>query len=450
MKVVKFGGSSLADGQKFAKVIHIIQADPERQIIVTSAPGKRDENDIKVTDLLITYANQIIKQQDSTATVKTILDRYQQIATYFDLSDSDLEPIEQALTNLREASYPNANYLMAAFKAHGERLNAYLMAKVLNSLGIKAKFIDPKTAGIIVTNDPNDAFVLPQTYTNLAKIKVSQDEKLVFPGFFGFTTHGEIATFARGGSDITGSILARGLHAKSYENFTDVNAIYVANPKVVKHPAAIKQMTYREMRELAYAGFSVFNDEAIIPAIEGQIPINVKNTNHPDLPGTLIVPENKFEPERTVTGVAGAKHFAALYLHRYLLNKQVGFTMKLLKILYKYNISYEHMPSGIDDVTVIFDKRQLTPAKIHNLCADVQKELDPDQLEWIDDYAIIMIVGEGMRNHVGVTEKIFDSLAEHNIGVHMINQGASRISLMLGTRRADAKAAVQQIYQAFF
>jgi len=449
VKVVKFGGSSLADGPQFEKVISIMKADPERQVIITSAPGKRHDGDIKVTDLLIKYAQLTIKHADTSEIFNQIFSRYQSIGDYFGLTEDALAPIWHALSELPTTDYPDDDYLMAAFKAHGERLNARLMATVMTHLGLKARFVDPKEAGIIVSDEPNNATVLPETYTHLAHIDVD-DTILVFPGFFGFTPNGQIATFSRGGSDITGAIVARGLKADLYENFTDVDAIYAANPKLVDHPLAIHRMTYREMRELSYAGFSVFHDEAIIPAIQGEIPINVKNTNRPDLPGTLIVPEKDFKPAQTITGVASSTRFAALYLHRYLLNKEVGFTLKLLQVFKKYNVSYEHMPSGIDDLTVIFDKTQFDEDTIHNMCHDIREVLQPDTLEWIDDYAIIMVVGEGMRNKVGVIEQIIQPLAQHDIGVHMINQGASRISIMLGTRRADAEEAVKSIYNAFF
>ncbi|MFC6254622.1 aspartate kinase [Secundilactobacillus hailunensis] len=449
MKVVKFGGSSLADGPQFEKVISIMKADSQRRVIITSAPGKRHDGDIKVTDLLIKYAELTIKHADTSEIFKRIFARYQSIGNYFHLDEKALAPIKQALRKLPTTKYPDNEYLMAAFKAHGERLNARLMAAVMNHVGITAHFVDPKVAGIIVSGEPNNATVLPETYENLAQLPVD-NSVLVFPGFFGFTPKGQIATFSRGGSDITGAIVARGLHADLYENFTDVNAIYAANPKLVDHPVAIPRMTYREMRELSYAGFSVFHDEAIIPAIQGQIPINVKNTNRPNLPGTLIVPEKDFQPTQTITGVASSTRFAALYIHRYLLNKEVGFTLKLLQVFKKYNVSYEHMPSGIDDLTVIFDRTQFDEDTVHNMCHDIREVLKPDTLEWIDDYAIIMVVGEGMRDKVGVIEQIIRPLVQHNIGVHMINQGASRISIMLGTRRADAEEAVKSIYDAFF
>ncbi|EHO47517.1 putative aspartate kinase [Lentilactobacillus kisonensis F0435] len=346
MKVVKFGGSSLADAAHVEKVIQIVQADSDRKVIVTSAPGKRFSGDTKVTDLLINYAKATLAGNNDPKYVAAIFARYEEIGKGFGVAAGILADIKAKLVALPNQPYPNDDYLMAAFKAHGERLNAELFAACLRQSGTKARFVDPKEAGILLSDDPNQASVLEKTYTNLSKIKLG-DEKLVFPGFFGFTKMGNIATFARGGSDITGSILARGLNASLYENFTDVDAIFAANPKIVDHPLPITKMSFREMRELSYAGFSVFNDEAIIPAIQGQVPINVKNTNNPDLPGTLIVPEKDVTPTRPITGIAGSNRFAALYLHRYLLNKQVGFTLKILNILYKYGVSYEHMPSGM-------------------------------------------------------------------------------------------------------
>lgn len=450
MKVVKFGGSSLADGEAFAKAINIIKADPERWVVVTSAPGKRNSADRKVTDLLIEYANKVIAGKPTEETVSAIFNRYQQIGDSFDLPTTDLEPIHEALVNLPHGDYPDNDYLMAAFKAHGERLNAQLMAKVLNHLGLPARYVDPIDAGIVVSGTPNNATISPITYKNLAHLNVDDDERLVFPGFFGFTPTGHIATFSRGGSDITGAMLAKGLGARVYENFTDVDAIFSANPNVVDHPRAIHRMTYREMRELSYAGFSVFHDEALIPAIEGQIPVNVKNTNNPTAPGTMIVPEAGFHANHVVTGVASAKHFSALYLHKYLMNKQAGFTYSILQILAKYGVSYEHMPSGIDDVTIIFDRDKLTDAVIDEFCNEIQYEIDPDRLEWIDDYAIIMVVGEGMVHRVGTMEQIANAVAKGGLSLTMVNQGASQISIMIGTRRADADKAVQCIYHEFF
>jgi len=451
MKVVKFGGSSLATGEQFEKVIKIINDDFERKVIVTSAPGKRFSGDIKVTDLLIEYAKIVIEKEDHTNIVKEIISRYHEISDHFNLTDSVIKILQTKLLNLAKTDFSDDDHLMAAFKAHGEFLNAILLTHVLNSQGIKTVLLDPKDAGLIVHGQPNDADVSKETYVNLDNLELPKDCRIVFPGFFGYSKHGSIYTFSRGGSDITGAILSRGLHADLYENFTDVDAIYVANNHIVKHPQAIKKMSYREMRELSYAGFSVFQDEAIIPAVKGQVPVNVKNTNNPSAEGTLIVPEQfLFNPANQITGIACSKRFSALYLHRYLLNKEVGFTLKLLKIFYKYNISYEHMPSGIDDLTVIFDRTKLDKVTIDHLCHDVKEVLQPDYLEWIDDYAIIMVVGEGIAHNVDTIGRIIDSLTQNNIAIHMINQGASRISIMIGTQESDADDAVKQIYKTFF
>lgn len=449
MKVVKFGGSSLANGEQFQKVINIIRNDHTRKVIVTSAPGKRFKNDIKVTDLLIKYAHSTLIKTNCKEVIDQIWHRYQIIANYFQISQDLLQPLYQELINLPNHSYKNSDFLIAAFKAQGEKINAQLLALILQQQKVPAQFLDPATVGLMVSDNANDAHVLSETYQNLSKWRQTS-QLLIVPGFYGITKTGHIATFSRGGSDISGAIWARGLQAELYENFTDVNAIYAANPRIVPQPHPIQIMTYRELRELSYAGFSVFHDEALLPAIEGQVLINVKNTNHPDLPGTMIVPEKNFQPQSIVTGVASSNHFAALYLHRYLLNKEVGFTFKLLQVFYKFNISYEHMPSGIDDLTVIFDKRQFTENIRQQMCQEIQRVLQPDKLEWIDDYAIIMVVGEGMRNKIGVMKNITAPLANKHIAIHMINQGASRISIMLGTKKADATAAVAQIYQQFF
>ena len=422
----------------------------DRRIVVVSAPGKRNDDDIKITDLLIKYANLTLKNENTAEIVQTIFMRYQEIGHFFGVSNDELKIIKEILLALPSRNYPNSSYLMAAFKAHGERLNARLIAMILQHQGIKGRFLDPTEAGLIVTGEPNDALVNPESYLNLDQVKITPDEHIIFPGFFGITPSGNIATFSRGGSDITGAILARGFHADMYENFTDVNGIFAANPHIVNNPQSIKKMTYREMRELSYAGFSVFHDEALIPAIQGQIPINVKNTHEPDQPGTIIVPDKDFVPDNIITGVTSQKHFSALYLHKYLLNKEAGFTLRILQILYKHNVPYEHMPSGIDDITIIFNNDFLNDQLIDQICNEIQAIINPDQLEWIDDYAIIMVVGEGMKKYHVVSRQILDSLGDHDISPRMINQGASQISMMIGTKKEKADEAVRIIYQQFF
>lgn len=450
MKIVKFGGSSLATGENVQHALDIILADSQRQVVVVSAPGKRYKDDIKVTDLLIKYAQATLKGQDSSQIKNAIFARYEEIGHYFGLKDNELKVINDILTDLPNQNYPTGDYLLANFKAHGERLNARLIALILNHQNIKTRYLDPRDVGLTVTGEPNDATVSPETYLALDKVKISSDEKVIFPGFFGITPSGHIATFSRGGSDITGAILARGLHADLYENFTDVNGIFAANPKIIPHPQSIKTMTYREMRELSYAGFSVFHDEALIPAIQGNIKINVKNTNDPQNPGTMIVPEKDFTPDHLITGVTSQKHFSALYLHKYLLNKEAGFTLRILQILSDHNISYEHMPSGIDDITIIFNRDFLNDQLIDMICNEIQSTVNPDQLEWIEDYAIIMVVGEGMKIHHNISSAMISCLAKNKIYPRMINQGASQISIMIGTKKEDADCAVKNIYQQFF
>lgn len=450
MKVVKFGGSSVASGPKIAQVINILKSDDKRQVVVVSAPGKRNKSDTKVTDLLIKYANLTLEKQNYSEIKTRIFERYAEIGEHFNLTVQDLDEIKTLINALPNQAYPNRDYLLASFKAHGELLNAKLLTLIMKSQGFKARLVTPRQAGLIVTGTPNDATVNPETYVNLRNLIIDPDEKIIFPGFYGIAPSGNIATFSRGGSDITGAILARGFNAGLYENFTDVDAIFSANPAIVSNPEPISKMTYREMRELSYAGFSVFHDEALIPAIQAQIPVNVKNTQHPEKPGTMIVPETNFKAQHTITGIAGGKNFSALYLHKYLLNKGAGFTLKILQILDHHKVAYEHMPSGIDDITIIFKKEDLNAELIDQICNEIQLSLNPDQMQWIDDYAITMVVGEGMQDKLSLCASILYPLGQKNISIKMINQGASQISIMIGTRRQDSEEVIRTIYKTFF
>lgn len=450
MKVSKFGGSSLADGRQLQRVFDIIQSDENRKVIVVSAPGKRFKDDTKVTDLLLTYAKATVEDTDATEVIETIKNRYHAIGNHFKLPAYELADIDEQIDHLATKHYRSFDYLYAAFAAHGEYLNAQLVAKIFSHLGVPARFVDPQELGLQVDDNARAATFDVKSYTTIAQLDLNTSERLIIPGFFGYTKHGDMATFSRGGSDITGAIMARGLSADLYENFTDVSAIYAVNPTIIDHPAAIQQMTYDEMRELSYAGFAVFHDEAIIPAIQGGIRINIKNTNEPDAPGTFIVPPTEVQQTRPVTGIANSNRFAALYLHRYLLNKEVGFTLRILEILKRHNISYEHMPSGIDDLTIIFDKTSLSQEQVDNMLADIASDIKPDTLKWLPSYGIIMIVGEGMRNRIGALTEIVTPLKEHGISLQMVNQGASEISIMLGIQPDLANRAVKAIYDNIF
>ncbi|KRM77033.1 aspartate kinase [Secundilactobacillus collinoides] len=448
MKVVKFGGSSLANAAQVQKVVNIIKADDQRRFVVVSAPGKRFAGDIKVTDLLITYANDVIKQRPLDDITNQIISRYREIAQAFHISDDDFNEIKAAIIKLPDHSYQDNDYLMAAFKAHGEKLNAVLFAKVLTSAGLNAKYLDPKDAGLVVTDRPNDADIIPESYDRLGEWASSSIIRVI-PGFFGYNLQGQICTFSRGGSDITGAIVARGVHATKYENFTDVNAIYAANPKVVENPIAIHHMTFREMRELAYAGFSVFHDEALIPAIQGDIEVVVKNTNHPSERGTSITSTKRVNPAYPVSGIASSPDFCGIYIRKYMLDKK-SYSQKILNILAQYGLSYEHMPSGIDDLTVIMKQDQLTPDLEDLLIRELVIALHPDEIHITHDYALLMVVGEGMLNRTGLMSKATDALARQNVKLVMVNQGASEISMMFGIQQDKADASVQALYDAFF
>ncbi|MBT9670769.1 aspartate kinase [Secundilactobacillus kimchicus] len=448
MKVVKFGGSSLANATQVRKVVEIVKADDQRRFVVVSAPGKRWSDDIKVTDLLIDYANRVIAAKPIADITDAIISRYQDIATAFHISTDQFAPIKQAILSLPDQTYQDNDYLMATFKAHGERLNALLFAQILAQEGVKAKYLDPHDAGILVTDHPNDAEIIPDSYAQIGEWTDS-DIVRVIPGFFGYNLQGQICTFSRGGSDITGAIMARGVSADRYENFTDVNAIYAANPSVVTNPIAIHHMTFREMRELSYAGFSVFHDEALIPAIEGNIEVVVKNTNHPGERGTSITAAKRINPAYPVSGIASSPNFCGIYIRKYMLDKK-AFSQKILHILSEYGLTYEHMPSGIDDLTVIMRQDQLTDDLEDRLIRELVIALKPDEIHITHDYALLMVVGEGMRNRTGLMSKATDALARQNVKLVMVNQGASEISMMFGIQQDKANAAIQALYETFF
>ena len=335
-----------------------------------------------------------------------------------------------------------------AVKASGEDNNAKLIAAYFRSMGTPATYVNPKEAGLFVSDEPGNAQVLPHSYNNLYSLR-NREGIVIFPGFFGFTEDGEIATFSRSGSDITGSILANGTKASIYENFTDVDAVFSVNPTIVKNPKEIKELTYREMRELSYAGFSVFHDEALIPAFRAGIPVNVKNTNNPSAPGTLIVNERE-NTNGPVVGIASDKGFCSIYISKYLMNRELGFGRKLLQILEDNDVSYEHLPSGIDDITVILGEKQMDADKEAIIVKRIYNELQADKVEVQHGLSLLMIVGEGMRHNVGTTARASQALADAGVNIEMINQGSSEVSMMFGIKAVQEEKAVQALYNEFF
>lgn len=448
MKVVKFGGSSLASGEQVEKVYQIVVSDPERKIVVVSAPGKRYADDIKVTDLLIACAEAYLQGNNAQELVDKIVDRYSSIANELNLSNTIINKIREDLLALLNGDKSYPEQYIDAVKASGEDNNAKLVAAYFQHQGVKASYVSPKEAGLLVSDEPGNAQVLAKSYEQLYSLR-ERTGIVVFPGFFGYTEEGKILTFSRSGSDITGSILANAIKAEVYENYTDVDAVYSVNPNIVQNPKEIRELTYREMRELSYAGFSVFHDEALIPAFRAGIPVNVKNTNNPAAPGTFIVSERN-NTNGPVIGIASDEGFCSIYVSKYLMNREIGFGRRLLQILEEYGLSYEHIPSGIDDISIILRQNQMDASVEKDIVARIKQELQADEVKVVHDLALIMVVGEGMRHNVGTTARAAKALAQASVNIEMINQGSSEVSMMFGVKEDVEKRAVQALYEEFF
>lgn len=448
MKVTKFGGSSLASATQLQKVLDIVKEDSSRKIIVVSAPGKRSPEDIKVTDLLISYYNAFLNDKQTEGIINKIVARYESILDELSMKKDVLIDIQESIQKLETLPKKDNPHLLDAFLASGEDNNAKLVAAFFCHKGLNAIYKNPLDLGIIVSDEPGNARILPSSFDKINTFK-NTEQLLIVPGFFGYTTHGEVCTFSRGGSDITGSIVAAGVEATIYENFTDVDGIFVAHPGIVANPKTIKELTYREMRELAYAGFAVLHDEALMPAYKANIPVVIKNTNNPKHPGTLITTSRTSDHE-PVVGIASDQGFASIYISKYLMNRELGFGRRLLQILEELGLSYEHMPSGIDDISIILRERQLFQEIEEELMTRLQVELEPDELSITHGLSMLMVVGEGMRQRIGAMADSAVALAKNNINLEMINQGSSEVSIMFGIKEAQEKKAIQALYETFF
>lgn len=447
MKVAKFGGSSVANAEQMIKVGNIIKKDPSRKFIVVSAPGKRFPEDAKITDLLIDFGLAIINGKTSDKQYKAIMDRFREITATLNLPSSLLREFSESLNKAKRLEVDNASKL-DAIKAIGEDSSAKMLSAYLNEIGVTASYVNPRDAGLLLSDEPGNAQILPESYDKIHALR-DREGVLVIPGFFGFTKGGKLVTFSRGGSDITGSIIASGVRAKLYENFTDVDSVYTVNPNFVPNPKKITKLTYKEMRELSYAGFTVFHDEALMPAYHAKIPVAIKNTNNPDAEGTLIVAERELNGQ-IVTGIASDTGFCTIYLSKYLMNREVGFGRKLLSIFEEEGISFEHAPSGIDNMSFIFREKYLPPEKEKIVMQRIKDELHPDTVSISRGLAIIMVVGEGLVNTVGVANKATEALARANVNIEMINQGSSEVSMMFGIRDTDLKRAIRSLYESYF
>ena len=448
MKVVKFGGSSLASAGQLEKVFNIVQSDSERRFVVVSAPGKRNAEDTKVTDALIKYYREYVDGKDVTASQEWIINRYQAMVDELGFSANSMKKIAENIISLANLPINDNEFLYDTFLSAGEDNNAKLIAEYFTFRGLPARYVHPKKAGIIVSSEPGNARILPSSYDKIEELQ-NAEEVLIIPGFFGVTVDNQICTFSRGGSDITGSIVAAGVKADLYENFTDVDGIFAAHPGIIKHPHSIKELTYREMRKLAYAGFSVLHDEALLPAYRGRIPLVIKNTNNPSHPGTRIVLDHT-DQTLPVVGIAADDGFVSINISKYLMKREVGFGRKVLQILEDLNIRFEHMPTGIDDLSIVLRNRELTPIKEAEILRQLKTKMEVDKAEIEHGLSIIMIVGENMKSHVGVTATATSALSNQNVNLAMISQGASEVSVMFVVKTEEKEKALQALYAAFF
>lgn len=449
MKVCKFGGTSVASAEQIKKVVDIVQSDESRKIIVVSAPGKRFSDDEKVTDLLIQLAETALQNKNIESPLDAVLTRYRSIANDLGLDHTVIEIIEKDLRDRLQTSLEDQTLFTDTIKAAGEDNNAKLIAAYFNHIGIKAHYACPRESGLLVNERPARVQALPEGYSQLEKLK-EKDGIIVFPGFFGYTKSGTLRTFNRGGSDITGSLVAAAVRAELYENFTDVDSVFAANPNVVEQPIAIDQMTYREMRELSYAGFSVFHDEALMPAFLRSVPVCIKNTNNPEAPGTMIV-QDRDHSTRPVIGIAADSGFTTLFVEKYLMNQEVGFGRRLLEILEDEGISFEHTPSGIDNMSVIIRNRFLTNENKKKVIERIKQELCADDVHFREtEYSMIVLVGEGMRHTKGLAARAALAIARTDSNIEMINQGSSEVSLVFGVQKKDEDKILKGLYKEFF
>lgn len=449
-KVVKFGGSSLASAEQIKKVFEIVKHDPSRRYIVVSAPGKRFKEDEKITDLLIELANASINKEDTDKILNTIVNRYEEIAIGLEMDLNIIESIRKDLLNrLSFTKSPKDRYL-DNLKAAGEDNCAKLVAKYFNTQGLKSKYVDPLDAGLRLTAEFGNAQILQESYDNL-KILWDIEEIVIFPGFFGYSKDNDVVTLSRGGSDVTGALLAAALESDLYENFTDVDYIYTVNPNIVNDPLPIDHMTFKEMRELAYAGFSVFHEEALTPVIKHRFThVNIKNTNNPEAPGTMIHLEVNENRKHTITGISGDKGFSSINIRKYLMNREIGFGRKVLQMLEDENIPYEHSPSGIDDISIVVRSKYLNEAIEERLKSRISSELHVEEVEVVHNQALVMLVGENCLNHSNTLHICAEALSEEGIVIKMLNQGSSKLSIMLGIHEKDFERTIRVLYKKFY
>ena len=435
MKVCKFGGSSMASGETIKRVAEIVRSDEDRNFVVVSAPGKRFPKDIKITDSLLNAYAESRKGQSLSALLAPIRERFVGIAK--DLGIEDKVDLESIFIEIEAgiAASPIPDYAAA----QGERLSAMLLAAYLGF-----EFVDARE---IVRFADNGQFNAEYTNDVARKILSAKEGGVVIPGFYGSTSGGQIRTFSRGGSDVTGAIIARAVKADLYENWTDVNGFLTADPRIVENPKPIPELSYRELRELSYMGANVLHPESIFPVRKANIPINIKNTFEPTNPGTMILP-SVVQHDRLITGIAGKKGFVSILIEKSMMNNEIGFTRKLLSVLENLNISFEHLPSGIDTMTLILADTEIG-GKMQELVGGIREAVSPDRLEIQSDLALVATVGHGMAYKPGTASRLFTALSRVGVNIKMIDQGSSEMNIIVAVSGDDYEKAINAIYEEF-
>ncbi|MHC1693743.1 MAG: aspartate kinase [Eubacteriales bacterium] len=432
--VVKFGGTSLADADQFKRVADIIKSDKSRRYVVPSAPGKRFDGDAKVTDMLYACYDLASKGEDIDESFDNIKKRYNDIIIGLGMSlslDVEFAKIKSGLKNKAGRDYA---------ASRGEYLNGLILAEYLGF-----SFID---AGEVVFFNENGSFNAEMTNI-VMQDKLSRCEYAVIPGFYGSMPNGTVKTFSRGGSDITGALVARAAGAVLYENWTDVSGFCMADPRIIKNPKYIGTITYRELRELSYMGATVLHEDSIFPVRIAGIPIAIKNTNEPDAPGTRIVAyTNNPTGEDIITGIAGKKGFAVLTLEKDMMNAETGFIKRVLEIMEMFDISFEHLPSGIDTLSVVVNQSQIESKKDFVFNA-LQEKVNPDSIEYQSALSLIAVVGRGMIKTKGTAARVFGAVARAGVNIRMIDQGSSELNIIIGVNDNDFEKAMKAIYEEF-
>lgn len=437
IKVAKFGGSSVADGIQLTKTKQIIEQDPDRRYVVVSAPGKRYESDNKITDILYLCKTHIEHNLPYDQLFQVVADRFMAVQINLGVKVDLLRYFDEIRENLKQN--PSADYIAS----RGEYLNAVLVAAFLGY-----DFVDTKD---LIKFDAKGKLLMTET-DEAIRAELEKHERAVLPGFYGSLPDGSVKTFSRGGSDITGALVARAMEADVYENWTDVSGFLMADPRIVKNPQQIRKISYKELRELSYMGASVLHEDAIYPARMANVPINIRNTNAPEDPGTMITGESEAYSDegenRIITGIAGSKDFTVVALYKNMMSSERGFVRRILGILDDYDINFEHLPSGIDTVSVVMSN-QAVNGRIDEVLEEFRTRLRPDSIDVFENMALVATVGHGMSFRPGVSAKLFTALAEAGVNIRMIDQGSSEMNIIVGVENKDFETAIRAIYQAF-